>query len=112
MPKLAQILAETAILAVEKYDLTVTYRPGATTPEEQDRALELAENSREGAAMAKALSTLLVEWDLYDDEGEVYPVTEEALRQLPNQFLADVFRSVLETQRPNATKSAKSGGSF
>lgn len=92
--------------------LTLTYRTGAVTPATHDQALDLVEKQRVGAALARSLSLSLLSWDLTDDNGAPYPVTEEALRELPVSFLDKVFTAIQEDLVPNDKKPKASGGSF
>lgn len=113
MARLAQILAETHTLIIDKYDgLSVTYRPNALTPETHDAAIALLEKQRGGAAVAQSLALVLVSWDLIDENDQPYPTDEQSLRTLPNRFLEDVFTAIVNDQRPNPTKPQASGGSF
>ena len=113
MPKLSQIVApDVAEFTVEKHGVTATYRPGALTPSTQDKVMGLMETNRELVGFAKVLSQVLVGWDLQDDDGNPYPLTEGALGDLPGHFLADVVNAFFEQQRPNDKKSRTSEGSF
>lgn len=112
MPRLAQILPEIATVKVEAYDMTVSYRPGALTPAEQDRIMDLMEKNRQGPAFAKIISRLVASWDLTGDDDQPYPVTEESLRDLPMDFLANVLNTLMDAQRPNEVKPKTSAGSF
>lgn len=65
--------------------------------------------------LARMLSMLIVEWDLVDDEGRFgepggpYPTTEEALLDVPLEFLGQVMSGINEAIRPNPTTPATSG---
>lgn len=92
--------------------LSITYLTGAVTPATHDAALDLVEKQRVGAALAKSLSLSLFSWDLTDDDGNGYPVTEEALRELPVSFLDKIFAAIQDDLVPNERKPKPSGGSF
>jgi hypothetical protein len=115
MPKLAQLLKDRRTLKIslgEGETLVVTYRPGAITPATHDVTMDLVEQQRQPAALAKSLALVIIDWDLIGDDDQPYPVTEEALRALPMSFLSDVFQAIQEDLSPNAAKSEGSGGSF
>lgn len=113
MPKLSQIVTpDVAEFTIEKHGVTATYRPGIITPATQGSLMDLMDGNRELVAFAKLLSKSLISWDLTDDDGKPYPLTEEALQELPGHFLADVVNTFFAQQRPNEEKSKTSGGSF
>jgi hypothetical protein len=115
MAKISHLLKDKRPLAIdlgEGETLNVVYRPGVLTPARHDEAIDLVEQQRVGAALAKSLSLSLVSWDLTGEEGEPYPVDEDTLRELPVRFLDMVFSAIQDDNVPNGKKSKQSAGSF
>ena len=82
----------------------VVYRPGVLTPAELD-TVDSAEPGERLAAVAALLAKTVVSWDLTDD-GEMYPLTAEALGRLDLQFLNLLQTEVISDARP---KSGRKG---
>lgn len=115
MAKISHILKGQRPLTVDLGDgetLNLTYRTGAITPANHDFTIDLVNEQRIGAALAKSLSLSLLSWDLTDDDGAAYSVTEDTLRQLPVRFLDQVFSAIQDDLVPNERKPKTSGGSF
>lgn len=115
MPKISHILKEEATVEVDLGDgetLNIVFRPGVVTPEAHDATMDLVDQQRQPAAVAKSLAATLVKWDLLTDDGDPYPIDEKSLRSLPFGFLGKVFFALQDSLSPNEEKSSKSGGSF
>ena len=118
--RLSEIFSErkTVSVPVGEGNLSVTYRPGAITPQLLDQIGSLAgieEGGDDSMAMVNAFSSVastavamvekaVVEWDLTDDNGNPYPLTTDALRQLPLQFLLTITKAINKDSNPNPTK--------
>lgn len=54
------------------------------------------------------LASMLVEWEVIDADGSMYPTTPDALAVLPTDFLFAVFGAISAEQAdPNASKTGK-----
>lgn len=107
--RLADLRKETRPITFEfaGEPVTVSYSPGAFTPELEDEA-NLAEANHQLRAMAQMLSKILVAWDVMGDDGQALPVTLELLRAMPAQFLAAILKGIMDDN----TVPKASGGSF
>ncbi len=76
--------------------LEVEYRPDAVTPRMVIQVDDAQKPAAQMRAVVEALNRILVAWDLIGEDGERYPITKEALLDLPLSFLAQVFRAVTE----------------
>lgn len=87
----------------------VTYRPGALT-------LQVADDLREAQfnplgdveVVGHTLLTIIEKWDLMDDDGTPYPVSEESIKKLPIEFLGRIFNAIQNDAIPDPTKGANS----
>lgn len=106
--KLQDILDDKRQLSVRvgHEELTVVYRPSGLTPAVEFRLSELQGSSLYGAALAEALSAVLVSWDLESDDGKPYPTERAALNDLPTVFLSQVFSAIVEDMTANPTVPA------
>lgn len=86
--------------------LNLVYRVDKITPKSEGRLMDLARENRSGGALAEVLAAVVVSWDLENDKGEPYPVTIEALSELPILVLSAIFEAIQAAQRPNR-KSGK-----
>lgn len=113
MAKLSHLIKDSRPLTVD-FDgqpLAIIYRPSAVTPTHHDETMDLLEKQRVGSALARTVSNILISWDLTDENGKPYPVTEKALRDLPMQLLSKVSVAIQDDIAPNAQKSGTSDGS-
>jgi hypothetical protein len=67
-------------------DVTITYRPGALVVAlfDQDRSL------------AEHLPTFVTAWDLSDEHGNPYPITPDAVSQLPPAVVSVLLTGLVE----------------
>jgi hypothetical protein len=72
----------------------ITYRPSGVTP-----ALIEELSGPDGMSLPEFLSRLLSLWDVTDDAGEMWPLTVEALAELPVEFLRQVRDAIMEDLR-------------
>lgn len=91
--------------------LRITYRPAAITV--QFAKDYEAEGKRDPmAANARWLARVLRSWDLTDEKGQPYPITEEALLELGMDVLAMLFVAIIEDAGlGKAGSSSSSNGS-
>jgi hypothetical protein len=91
--------------------LTITYRPRAWTPSIHAALLEAIDRGRTPEALVINLSTLVVEWDLLDDDGKPIPTTPESLRGVSLQVLNIAVETINADMLPDPTPAATSNGS-
>jgi hypothetical protein len=91
----------------EDMALTVVWNPSAYTPAFEAELLARAEEHPTGA-MAFACTSLLVEWDLENDEGPI-PLTEEGLRNVPLSVMAQIFKQIRIMAQPTSEEGKASG---
>lgn len=97
----------TVTVTVSGGSVNVTYRPAGITPEVEDGLRAMIAEQRVGATLVAMLAGILVDWDLQDDDGAMYPIDADGLRRLPMQFLAAVAQAISGNIGPNPS----SGGS-
>lgn len=108
--QLSKITSARLTLAIPIGDetLNVVYRPQAITLELVDRK-EIAQTIP-GETLALTLVELIESWDLIDDQGNTYPLTVEAVKRLPVEFVNAVLEVVLRESRLNPTKANSLAG--
>ncbi len=62
--------------------------------EEEDGLAMLALASQNNTFMVEALSRVIVEWDLQDDDGQTLPISAATFDNLPQVFLSELFQFV------------------
>lgn len=62
----------------------------------------------DGLAFAREFFTLVKEWDLEDDDGDVLPLTEDTIDQLSMATFGTLVTQVTEQLNPNAKAPQKS----
>ena len=97
--------AASVAVTVDGETLTAHYNPAAFTPKLQ---AEVKGATDEASVLVTMLHRLLTGWDL-EDNGQPYPITTEALMELPVPFLAQVLQAITEDLAPNPTKPATTG---
>jgi hypothetical protein len=85
-------------------ELNLTYIPGALTPEVEDQILEVAEQPGQGAFITSFLEELIEDWDLLDENDMPIPITKEALKPVPIQFLGQVLTAIRNDMNPGEEK--------
>ena len=85
------------------------FRPRAYTPRVEQLVLGARESRSPASALAEALSRLLASWDLAADDGKPYPISAEALLDVPVVVLGDVFRAIASAMAPKETSAEPSG---
>lgn len=110
--RLSELTSDERTIAVEIGEelLTVTYRPGGYTPEVEDAMRSQNEKNRPGNGLAAALSRLVMEWDLTEDNGEAVEISLERLRKLPVEFLTRVTNAITTDMRPRRDERKNSEG--
>ena len=90
--------------------LEVIYRPSAYTPEFEMKT-QAAIDAKDRDALGKMLITLVVDWDLYEDEAQKVkvPITVERLRTVPMLVLAPILETVGGDLSPNRKSAVASG---
>jgi hypothetical protein len=58
------------------------------------------------------LSRIIIKWDVIRADKTMYPITKEALDDLPPQFLNAVVKAIVEAMFPNSTPPSDTGSSF
>lgn len=76
--------------------LHLSYRPGIITPAFGQEVVH--DNA---SPVARLLEECLTKWDLEADDGEPYPITRDALMQLPSNFLAAVQDAIFTDLAPS-----------
>ena len=111
--KLGQVLKTREVTIPFGEDaLRVRYRSEALTPR-LFIMLDVAdeENVGEQTRLAvEVLTRVIAEWDLTYDDGKPYPVTTEALMELPLDFLTTVLQAITEDAAPKKANSVTSDG--
>jgi hypothetical protein len=87
--------------------LNFTHDPSRFTPRFYQEVLS-EDGTGKARDLAVFLAALVTEWDLTDDAGAPYPLTVDALCDLPVEFLGEVVKSINETNNPKPTSSAAS----
>lgn len=108
MPRISSFKIDERTTQVSMGDdepLSITYRPNTISTTFHDEVVDIAEKNRVGAAIVKMLAASLVRWDLLDNEGQPYPTTEAALRELPLAILIAVNDAIQEDLSPKKKKS-------
>lgn len=99
--------AETATIAYGGEELHVTYNAAAYTPKLERQAMEVMAGDNKSTYFAVMLASMLMDWDLKDGQKK-YPITLEALEELPFKFLSHVLQELTGRILPNQTNSADS----
>lgn len=112
---------KTATMEWEGEALTIKYRDAfpplfyqlqslriqAAKSMESGKGVKFEDAANMSDALATVMASMIVEWDLIDD-GEMYPLTFNALAVLPLDFLFAVFDAMASgTVDPNARKTAR-----
>jgi len=97
-------------LVVLGEDVHITFRPSAYTPIVEDQVQRFFESARPGNGLARMLSSVLIDWDVLDDNNKPIEITEENLRQLPMEFLTSVSNALAEENRVSREERKNSGG--
>ena len=70
----------------------VTYRTNAVTGEFIDRVKALPAKD----SIREQIAETIESWDVLDDAGQMWPLTVESLKKLPDQFNAVVITAIAE----------------
>lgn len=108
--KLAQLMQDTRRIAVDFGGgavLNVTYRVYGVTPATEE--LVLSEGLTDGERLVRYLHDIIAEWDLETDDGQPYPLTLEAMREVPKGVLWRIFDAVREDTAANPQSAETSG---
>jgi len=100
--KLSDLTKETRKLFVNlgaHEPLEIKYRARAYTAELENNLASAHE--RPATALAQMLGSLIVDWNLVDDDGNLYPLDNEHLSKLPVQVMIAIFQAIAEDMRPN-----------
>ncbi len=97
-------------VAYFQFNAVVTYRPALMTPEGDSQYAKAAEEGEDlNFLLIDRLCKVMVTWDLVDEDGEMYPITPDALGKIDSGFLRAIIEAIGEDRAPK-TKSA--GRSF
>lgn len=92
--------------------LNIVYNPQGYTADVETMVNELKHSEKAAEAVIELLLTMLLEWDLEDDNG-VVAVTPEGLHPLPTKFLGDVMSGIAdEIQKVVDAGNSSTGGSL
>jgi hypothetical protein len=94
--------------------ITATYRVGAITPrfQEEMAARRAAAGPEDTSWVISLLIPMIASWDVETDEHQPYPITEEALRDMPYALLGGVMDCInRDAEIPKASSSTSSVGS-
>ena len=80
--------------------VTLTYTPGAVTPELEARAFAVDDPKTERylGGLADLLAEILLEWDLIGDDDQPFKPTRENLGKLSAAFLGATWRAITSDQ--------------
>lgn len=96
----------------ESADLPVVYNPRAFTPDLEAQAIKVDDSKRgQLSFLATALSTLLVDWDLEDDDGNKLGTDVATLMCMKAAVLGEVFSGIQKDMAPNPATGEDSAGS-
>lgn len=91
----------------------IKFRPGAVTAQMQMSAAGLAVVGDDPKRIVEyvgdfvqAMTDLIVEWDIVDDDGEPLPITTETIGSFSLPFLYAMFGAIMSAYNPNS-KSVK-----
>lgn len=85
---------------------TVHVRPSALTPKLRS---DLRENESAEEGLVQMIAATAVRWDLLTEEGgEPYPLTADALRELPIELLGAVANAIGAALVPNSPSATDS----
>jgi len=90
--------------------LHIVYNPQGYSGAVEKKVNELRDSEQSAHAVIELLLTMLIEWDLQNDDGTPFPVEAEPMEQLPTTFLADVMGAIAEEIRKAAEAGNSSGG--
>lgn len=91
-------------------EVKLTYRPSAYTPILEEKMMQSLESKRPYNGMAQVIADVVVEWDVLEDDGEMYPLEYEELRTLPSQFLMAVIEAITEDMSVSREELKNSDG--
>jgi hypothetical protein len=84
------------------------YRPRSYTAKLEQDIQQAIRDQTPGVSLARAVSQLVVEWDLREVEsGPVLGLDFEALLVVPTEILVMVLQAISEEQNPNPTTAAR-----
>lgn len=96
----------------ESAELPVVYNPRAFTPDLEAQAIKVEESKRgQLSFLAEAVSTLLVDWDLVDDDGNKLGTDVPTLMTMKAAVLGEVFAGIQKDMAPNPKTGEDSAGS-
>ncbi len=72
--------------------LTITWRPGELTIDEEAKLQTALGNSRLLAGISQMLLKCVISWDLTDGDGVTIPLTVDGLRPLEGSVITEVWR--------------------
>lgn len=75
---------------------SITYQPSAYTPSAESIFVSSIKGDLPGNAFAKYLATLLVGWEVLDDDGNEIGHDFETLSQMPTDFLSYLFSRITD----------------
>lgn len=103
MPKLSAIVEDRADLPVKfgAETVSVVYRPAVYDEDFNDLSIQ--------NEWAKALSRILLSWDLLDDDGQPYATDEPTLRTISAAITVPILRAIHADMAPNLRRAETSG---
>lgn len=86
-------------------DLNVVYRPSAYTANTEKELNVLRQSDWKSEMGLTFLTTLVVSWDLEEDDGTPYIITKESLASLPSTFISQVMAGIAGDMGKAAARS-------
>jgi len=114
MPSLKSVMKPLTTVAVEfgAETVKVVYRPQYLTPKFEAQLKDLNDEEKTTEAFLALFTSLVAGWDLTNDEfGEVIPLTNESLWEVPYEIMGEIITKVQEDGHPNPTTEPNSGDS-
>lgn len=106
---LRQMAEDRASASFEYMGETVhfTYMPGHYTPEMEAKIREQSEEDT--SFLIETITTIVVDWDVQNDDGTMYPIDAEHVEALPAKFLLHVMSAVWQDMIPGEGRTSGGG---
>lgn len=94
----------------EGEQLTIVFYEGRLTPAFVSEMVQ-AEQADDVESLARAIGTVVAEWDLTDDDGNVLEPSFEVARTLPFKHLGGIMAAITTSLREDTEAEGKDSGS-
>lgn len=88
---------------LDEGEIWVEYVPRCYTARYELLLMGLDEAKSPAQDLCKALKSVLVGWDIVDENGQVLPVEMDNLEQLPVEVVIQILKAIRDDIRPNST---------